>query len=183
MATKPPPTSTANRGMAFEALLALQHRAYAAQGIALVEKVPTPLVARRNRDGGFDRPFAARKSVSDYLGVWSANGARALAVEAKECAQPRWRLAMLPEHQRQWLAQWSLAGGVALLVLHWVGTASRHERTWVADWSVVADLLSADVRSLSYQDDPPGADVRPGEGPCNYLAAYQRCIEARRVQP
>jgi recombination protein U len=171
------PTPHASRGMAFEAALEYQHNLYAARGVALLHKVPTPIAVGGRRTGGshggvWERAWPVKQSIADYLGVWTERGGRALAVEAKEAAGLRWPFDRLPEHQREFLSEWTLAGGLALVVLRWTAT----DELWVLDWPTLRAAMSGSARSLRRADGSPGAATAGTD----YLGAYARAMGARR---
>lgn len=162
----------AGRGTAFETLLEFQHGFYAARGVALLTKIPTPIGVGGRRTGGshagqWERAWPQRRSIADYLGVWSAAGGRALAVEAKESRSARWSLALLKDHQREYLQAFHRGGGVALVLLHW----PHHGRTWVMTWPWFDNLIRRGIRSLRYDDGWWWVVVDGRGGPCDYLAS------------
>lgn len=121
------------RGEAFEAQLCEQHAAYRRDGLADVEKIPTPALVmgrtKKDRRGRtcFPACWAQRTSV-DFGGVLA--GGRAVRIEAK------YRAEMLTgrdiaDHQRDALRRCHDLSGLALLLV----------RVWPQTWVVPAEVL------------------------------------------
>lgn len=131
----------ANRGRAAKLVIELTLRSYAEQGIAQVQKVPTPWVVTR-RGGPVAGAFPAKKSTVDYIGVW--NG-KAVAFDAKEVGEPRFPLSRIPEHQLQFLERFAGLGGIAG-VLAWF---YAQQEFWWLPAGLLLEAETEGARSLS----------------------------------
>ena len=90
--------SRANRGEAFEAVLAVVHAGYMRQGRALVTRNPAPmkiLRAVKGKPGQFVCCFES-EGPPDYS---AQCGPFAFLLDAKDCAADRWPFDHLPGHQ------------------------------------------------------------------------------------
>jgi len=122
----------ANRGMGWEATLRRQHERYREQGIARMDKLPTPIKRLRNAPGeaGKAGQFVAvyeSPSGADFLGV--LRGGRAVVLEAKRTEDLTW---WSPGHveltQARHLLDVADLGGVAGVLLLW---AAHGVATWL----------------------------------------------------
>ncbi|TYS55778.1 Holliday junction resolvase RecU [Bacillus infantis] len=94
--------SHANRGMGLEMVVDMANRTYDQRGIAVIDKVPTPIkviqknpTTRRITDAIYEK-----KSGVDYLGTY--NGV-SIAFDAKATRNTAFPLSNLEEHQYQYL--------------------------------------------------------------------------------
>lgn len=173
VAPKPKPTRvTAGRraratGEKTEDALDAQHRVYAAQGLAYVVRLPTPMRVLGAVTRGQCRAVFERRSSVDYLGV--VHTGRAVAVELKRRAGKRLAVDDVEPHQWHALAEVERMGGLALVVVvldtgAWACRASRMRadadergaRSWT---DVDLDRCGARLRGLDWL-----AAVAAGEG-------------------
>lgn len=103
----------ANRGKSFEILIEHMNSFYRDKGIATIHKVPTEWIPIR-KGARIVGAKVTRKAAVDFIGV--ANGI-AIAFDAKDCAQDAWSTSNLHVHQRQFLADFMNAGGLAFVLL------------------------------------------------------------------
>lgn len=147
----------------------MQNAVYRQRGIAIITKVPTPWKVQW-RAGQIAGAFPESKSICDFVGC---AGARAVGIEAKETATDRLAWDKIPEHQRDFLDDYSRAGAVAGLVILW---AKRGE-VWAIPWRDVAAAMAGPRKSLPWQAGSRYL-VTSGLGVCDYLA---RLVELERV--
>lgn len=120
----------ANRGRFAEELLSNTHEVYRQDGRALMTPVPTPVGRRRRCEERAESPrtpgeftgFYRRKTVADYLGVMAPR--IPLALELKSVHKDRWYTTQLTDHQSRFLDHWAAMGGLAYLLIVFMGTAS-----------------------------------------------------------
>lgn len=100
-----------NRGMAFEHALGEMHEIYRAMNIGRIEKnyCPTQIV----KDGQWAKVIG--RSTVDYVGV--LNGGRMVAFDAKDCREDKIELSRLQEHQRLYLDDVMVLGGLAFVLV------------------------------------------------------------------
>ncbi len=119
----------ANRGRPAEELLNSTHEVYRVERRALMTQIPTPVGRRRRRDEearsrtkpGEFTGYYKRKTVADYLGVVTPR--IPLAVELKSIHKHRWYTSQLADHQSLFLDQWAAMGGLAYLLVVFIGDA------------------------------------------------------------
>ncbi|GMA49344.1 Holliday junction resolvase RecU [Alicyclobacillus contaminans] len=109
--------SQANRGMAFEELVEYANRQYHARGVAVIQKVPTPVKMIR-RGAQIVSAFPERKSTVDFIGV---AGGRAIAFDAKSTRiDTRFPLDNIEQHQFEFLLDWQSQGGISFMLIEFV---------------------------------------------------------------
>jgi recombination protein U len=174
--------SHANRGRDWELLLDFWHDRYRLEGRALIHRTPPPVrVLSRVTDGIFRGQFLGL-GPPDYAGVVAGFGpsrlstARAVAFDAKDCADVRWKFEHLAEHQARDLEEWSAVGGYAFLALRlqgqgWVVPWSWLGPRWWA-WATRREQAKPGTASV-VAGDFAGQSPRPMERPGDWLSALE----------
>lgn len=120
-----------NRGQGFELLIEHSNRIYAAQGICLVHKRPTP-VRILSTKGGRVTGFLESPSTVDFNGI--LQGGRAISFEAKEVRNnDRFPLSNIHEHQVEHLRKCHELGGVAFVLIDF----PKHNATYLLHYSTL----------------------------------------------
>lgn len=164
-----PADGYANRGLSLERALERQHEEYRAAGKARIDRQYDPSVVVK-----FPLARVTGKAVVDYLGVLPDG--RAVAFDAKDCADKRLALNRLQPHQAAYLADVQRLGGLA-------GVLARFERRrvyWVpyAVWAAQMGLQEASEgfapkpgkKSISEDELPVGLLC----GGCDWLEVIER---------
>lgn len=104
------------RGSSFEEMINMSNARYAELGLALVQKVPTPITpvefdtnTRKITEAYFDQ-----KSTVDYIGAVQGIP---ICFDAKECAKDTFALANIHAHQVEFMGQFENQGGVAFFLI------------------------------------------------------------------
>ncbi|PFJ70664.1 Holliday junction resolvase RecU [Bacillus cereus] len=104
-----------NRGMAFEKLINLANEMYQREGLALINKRPTPVKVLKSKGGRVLNEFYEAKSTVDYDGVYKG---RAIAFEAKSTENPtRFDLKNIAQHQLDYLEKAERMGAVCFFLI------------------------------------------------------------------
>ncbi len=111
------------RGSALEDLVNHTIERYRDQGIALIQKIPTPItpinIDKETRH--ITLAYFDRKSTIDYMGVVQGIP---VCFDAKECAEDTFPLSNIHDHQVQFMSDFEKQEGVSFLLLHFT---SRQE--------------------------------------------------------
>ena len=122
----------ANRGRSFEEKIIRVNEKYAADGMAIIQKIPTTWVVRR-QGARIVSAFPSQKSTVDFIGMIAAKEDREtipVAFEAKETTgtkgEPKTRFPlyvhnkkrMVSEHQLEFLKAWNRSGGHGFILIH-----------------------------------------------------------------
>lgn len=104
------------RGSALEELVNRTNELYARKGLALMQKVPTPItpvkIDKENRH--ITLAYFEQKSTVDYIGAVQGIP---VCFDAKECAASTFPLANVHPHQVQFMRDFEKQGGVSFLLL------------------------------------------------------------------
>ena len=110
------------RGSAFEEMINLTNRLYMQRGIAVIQKVPTPITPTEvnNASHTITQAYFEKKSTVDFIGV--AGGA-ALCFDAKETQYKNLPLKNIHEHQLDFMEAFRKQDGVSFLLVqfHFTG--------------------------------------------------------------
>lgn len=108
------------RGSTLEEFINLTNEKYAAQGLALIQKVPTPITPVRIDKGSRQITLAYfdQKSTVDYIGAVQGIP---VCFDAKECHTDTFPLANIHKHQIRFMEEFEKQGGVAFILISFTG--------------------------------------------------------------
>ncbi|MCR5624249.1 MAG: Holliday junction resolvase RecU [Lachnospiraceae bacterium] len=104
------------RGSMLEESINLTNEKYREKGLALVQKIPTPITPikfdKDNRQ--ITLAYFEQKSTVDYIGVTQEIP---ICFDAKECAAVSFPLQNIHEHQIEFMRDFEKQGGIAFLII------------------------------------------------------------------
>lgn len=105
------------RGSFLEELVNLTNEKYRAQGLALIQKIPTPIkpIQIDQTTRHITLAYFEQKSTVDYIGVVQGIP---VCFDAKECAAERFSLANIHEHQMAFMEQFEQQQGIAFFLIY-----------------------------------------------------------------
>ncbi|PET93075.1 Holliday junction resolvase RecU [Bacillus cereus] len=125
-----------NRGMAFERLINLSNEMYQIEGVALINKRPTPVKVLKSKGGRVLSGFYEAKSTVDYDGVYKG---RAIAFEAKSTENAtRFDLKNIAQHQLDYLEKAEKMGAICFFLIGF----SKDKSVFVVPLSVIQSYVS-----------------------------------------
>lgn len=105
------------RGSALEELINETNEKYKEQGLAIVQKIPTPITPiKMNRNKQITLAYFDQKSTVDYIGA--VQGVP-VCFDAKECKEDRFPLHNIHEHQVDFMEHFEKNGGVSFFILYY----------------------------------------------------------------
>ena len=106
------------RGSALEDAINRTAEAYLLRHLALVQKIPTPIVPSRldPNTGVITEAFFEQKSTVDYIGVVQGIP---VCFDAKECAGDSFPLKNVQDHQIRFMEDWEQQDGIAFLLIRY----------------------------------------------------------------
>jgi len=117
--------------------LELEHSRIERQGLGVVFRTPPNVQLLGRLRGGAFRAVPTAVGPPDYLLLLSHEaGPIPVALEAKDCAGPRWALKQLHDHQADSLRRWSDCGGLGVVAL-------RHgpsDSLWLLPWQKLGPI-------------------------------------------
>lgn len=108
------------RGSALEELINRSNEQYREKGLALIQKVPTPITPIRidKESRHITLAYFEQKSTVDYIGVVQGIP---VCFDAKECHADTFPLANIHEHQMKFMEEFEGQEGVAFLLIYYAG--------------------------------------------------------------
>ena len=104
------------RGSTLEELINRSNEQYREKGLALIQKIPTPItpirIAKESRQ--ITLAYFEQKSTVDYIGAVQGIP---VCFDAKECRENAFPLANIHEHQIQFMKEFEKQKGIAFLII------------------------------------------------------------------
>lgn len=124
-----------NRGMAFEKLINLSNEMYQREGVALINKRPTPVKVLKMVYGRVKDGYYESKSTVDYDGVYKG---RAVAFEAKSTNEiNRFDLKNIAQHQLDYLEKAEKMGAICFFLIGF----TKDQSTFAIPLSVIQSYV------------------------------------------
>ena len=126
------------RGNSFEEIINFTNEKYRAMGLAVVQKIPTPItpVELDTKRRVITLAYFDKQSTVDYVGA--AQG-HAICFDAKESSQKSLPIQNIHEHQIEFMRDFNSQGGVAFLLVHMAAFSKYYflpigilEKYWLA---------------------------------------------------
>lgn len=163
----------ANRGAILEDLITYASEQYNRAGMAVINKVPTPVTVLKDGKG-----FFKAKSTVDYTGT--LKGGQFVCFEAKETKQTNsFPLKNIHQHQIEYMRAVEYMGGLAFLIVRFINFKGQGERFFRLNFN---DLIERWEYSLANGGKRGAASV-PAEafkteirGECGYALHYLKGI-------
>lgn len=108
------------RGSTLEELINRTNEKYLENGLALIQKIPTPITPIKidKEKRHITLAYFEQKSTVDYIGVVQGIP---ICFDAKECATDTFALQNIHEHQVQFMENFERQGGIAFFLIYYTG--------------------------------------------------------------
>lgn len=167
------------RGSTLEDLINRTNEIYLEKGLALIQKVPTPItpikIDKDNRH--ITLAYFEQKSTVDYIGVVQGIP---VCFDAKECAVDTFALQNIHPHQVEFMSNFEKQGGIAFLILFF---SARNELFYLPFTHMLAFWNRAQEggrKSFRYTELDQDYYIHPRNGILvPYLDALQRDLDER----
>lgn len=108
------------RGSTLEELINRTNEKYLENGLALIQKIPTPITPIKidKEKRHITLAYFEQKSTVDYIGVVQGIP---ICFDAKECATETFALQNIHEHQVEFMANFEKQGGIAFFLIYYTG--------------------------------------------------------------
>lgn len=104
------------RGSSLEEIINLTNEKYREQGLALIQKIPTPIKpVKLDKEGHISLAYFEKRSTVDYIGVVQGIP---ICFEAKETSKEGFPLQNIHEHQIEFMSDFEKQEGIAFLIVH-----------------------------------------------------------------
>ena len=106
------------RGSALEELINMTNEQYSEQGLALIQKVPTPItpITIDQETRHITLAYFDHKSTVDYIGAVQGIP---VCFDAKECSYDTFSLQNIHEHQIDFMEKFEQQGGISFLIIQY----------------------------------------------------------------
>jgi len=167
------------RGSTLEDMINYTNDAYREKGLALIQKVPTPItpieIDKQTRH--ITLAYFDQKSTVDYIGAVQGIP---ICFDAKECAVDTFPLQNIHEHQMRFMNDLEAQGGLSFFIIHFT---ARDEMYYVpvSDVNVFWDRMNEGGRkSFTYDEIDKRYQIRhQGEFLVHYLEQIQLDLDLR----
>lgn len=139
------------RGSTLEELINRTNDQYKEKGLALIQKVPTPItpirIDKENRH--ITLAYFEKKSTVDYIGAVQGIP---VCFDAKECSTDSFPLANVHEHQLEFMTQYEKQGGISFLLIFY---SKRNEVYYLRmkELQQYVDRVSQGAKKRFYYDE------------------------------
>lgn len=108
------------RGSTLEELINRTNEKYLENGLALIQKIPTPITPIKidKEKRHITLAYFEQKSTVDYIGVVQGIP---ICFDAKECATDTFALQNIHEHQVEFMENFEKQGGIAFFLIYYTG--------------------------------------------------------------
>lgn len=108
------------RGSTLEELINRTNEKYLENGLALIQKIPTPITPIKidKEKRHITLAYFEQKSTVDYIGVVQGIP---ICFDAKECATDTFALQNIHEHQVKFMENFEKQGGIAFFLIYYTG--------------------------------------------------------------
>ena len=167
------------RGSTLEEFINRTNETYLTNGLALIQKVPTPItpinIDKATRH--ITLAYFDQKSTVDYIGVVQGIP---VCFDAKECATKTFPLQNIHEHQIEFMKRFEKQDGIAFIILLF----SELNEFYYIPFSDVLKIWNRGVnggrKSFTYDEIDKNYQIHPAKGVVvHYLEAIQKDIMQR----
>ena len=169
------------RGSALEDMINRTNDKYRQTGLALIQKIPTPItpinIDKESRP--ITLAYFDQKSTVDYIGT--VQGVP-VCFDAKECATDTFALANIHEHQVEFMREWEAQDGVAFFIIHY----THRDFLYYLKFSRLLDfwnrMKDGGRKSFRFDELDPGYEISSKSGfMVSYLDLISKDLSEREV--
>ena len=167
------------RGSTLEEMINRSNEKYRENGLALIQKVPTPITPMEiDKEGSrITLAYFDQKSTVDYIGV--VQGVP-VCFDAKECADSTFALRNIHPHQIEFMRDFEKQGGVAFFVLFYTTRNKMYYMTFEEMDKFWKRMENGGRKSFRFEELEDIIEVvRQGEFLCHYLTGFAADVASR----
>ena len=167
------------RGSALEDMINMTNEKYRDQGLALVQKIPTPIKPLKidKESSRITLAYFEKDSTVDYIGV--VQGVP-VCFDAKECATDTFSMQNIHEHQFRFMSEFEAQEGISFLLVHFTARGEFYYMPFRQLREFVERIETGHPKNFKYEELWPEYFV-PSKGGAlvHYLEALQKDLETR----
>ena len=165
------------RGSVLEELINMTNDLYRREGVALIQKIPTPIkpVDFDSEKKMIRLAYFEQKSTVDYIGVMRGNP---MCFDAKETGKKSLPFSNIHEHQVKFMRDFTAQGGLAFLLVHF----SARDEYFLLPFEILEEYFQGGSRkSIPYEAFDPQYEIPYESGGClHYLKAALKYYQNQR---
>lgn len=167
------------RGSTLEELINRTNEKYMEGGLALIQKIPTPItpIQMDKQSRHITLAYFEQKSTVDYIGAVQGIP---VCFDAKECGTDTFPLQNIHEHQIQFMERFEAQGGISFLLLFF----THRDEFYYLPFDCLSRFWKraeeGGRKSFRHDELPEGYGLHPGNGILvPYLEGLQRDLDER----
>lgn len=170
------------RGSTLEELINRTNESYRERGLALIQKIPTPItpvnIDKGNRH--ITLAYFEQKSTVDYIGAVQGIP---ICFDAKECAVTTFPLQNVHEHQVAFMKEFEKQGGISFIILMFTAKNEIYYVPFQELFFFWNRMKQGGRKSFTYDELNPSFKIRSVRDIyVHYLELIQRDLEEREKQ-
>lgn len=167
------------RGSILEEMINMSNEVYRKNGLALIQKVPTPItpinIDKETRH--ITLAYFEQKSTVDYIGVVQGIP---VCFDAKECNSDNFSLQNLHEHQFDFMTDFEKQDGIAFVLLYYTHRDEKYYIPYKDIKKFVERAAGGGLKHFKYEEiDKTYLIGRKGGVLVHYLEQLQKDLEVR----
>lgn len=170
------------RGSELEDLINRTNEEYRERGLALIQKIPTPItpVEFNKESRTITLAYFDQKSTVDYIGAVQGIP---VCFDAKECAVDTFTLRNIHEHQVAFMKDFEAQGGVAFFLIHYTGRDVFYYLPFRQLYGFWQRWEKGGRRSYRFEETEEKYFITPSKGiVLPYLTAIQTDLDERQEE-
>lgn len=167
------------RGSGFEELINMTNEIYMQKGLALVQKIPTPItpVEIDKTTRHITLAYFEKDSTVDYIGVVQSIP---ICFDAKECHTDTFPMRNIHEHQIHFMEQFEAQGGVSFLLISFTARGEYYYLPFRVLKQYVDRIRDGHPKNFRYEELDPGYFIKAsGPAQVHYLEGIKMDLEER----
>lgn len=167
------------RGSTLEDFINMSNEKYLANGLALIQKIPTPIkpIKMDQESRHITLAYFDQKSTIDYIGVVQGIP---VCFDAKETAVDTFPLQNIHKHQIEFMTNFEKQNGISFIILYF---SSRDEFYYIPFCDIIHYWLRGENggrKSFTYDEIDKSYQIHSSKGVIvHYLEALQKDISSR----
>ena len=151
------------RGQSLEELINLTNEKYRERNLAVVQKVPTPITPMKidKETRQITLAYFDQKSTVDYIGV--VQGVP-VCFDAKQCAEKRFPLQNVHEHQISFMKEFEEQNGVSFLIIYFADQDVYYYLRFKKLYEFWKRAEEGGPKSFNFDELEPEYQISPHEG-------------------
>ena len=167
------------RGSTLEEFINFSNATYQEKGLALVQKIPTPItpvkIDKQSRQ--ITLAYFEKDSTVDYIGVCQGVP---ICFDAKECAGNAFPLKNVHEHQYRFMGEFEAQDGISFLVIHFTSKNAFYYMRYRELRNFMNSIADGHPKNILFEELDEAYFIHASNGVIvHYLECLQKDLESR----